>query len=198
MNKQNILVHSSCQYTRLGLEYAISSHPKLTQQTNLTSYSTTSGFLPSSNFAPDVLILVPDMNIAEVLTTPLPKKTKVVIISSRRTPDWMIRNYFSGRISMYRLNITVSVSEFQALLVDLLGHQQTQNHCDDIIYLSQREQDIIRRLLNGKNATRIAQELGLSCKTVSAHKRRALLKLGVHSLHGLLACPVTPHQAIID
>lgn len=52
--------------------------------------------------------------------------------------------------------------------------------------LSQRELSVLRFLLKGKSITRIALRLGLNYKTVSHHKRSALVKLGVNSLQPLL------------
>jgi two-component system, NarL family, captular synthesis response regulator RcsB len=56
--------------------------------------------------------------------------------------------------------------------------------------LSPREIDVLRMLCKGLNLTEIAQQMHLSNKTVSAHKLRAMEKLGVNSdcqLYCLLA-----------
>ncbi len=56
--------------------------------------------------------------------------------------------------------------------------------------LSPREIDVLRMLCKGLNLTEIAQQMHLSNKTVSAHKLRAMEKLGVNNdcqLYCLLA-----------
>lgn len=45
--------------------------------------------------------------------------------------------------------------------------------------LSNREYEMLRAIARGKTLTRISQELAISVKTVSAHKRRIMHKLGV-------------------
>jgi DNA-binding NarL/FixJ family response regulator len=45
--------------------------------------------------------------------------------------------------------------------------------------LSKRETEILRGIAAGRKLTEIAQELSLSAKTVSTHKRRMMIKLGL-------------------
>ena len=47
--------------------------------------------------------------------------------------------------------------------------------------LTRRELDVLRRLGGGQRASEIADELGISPKTVSSHVQHILAKLGVHS-----------------
>lgn len=192
-NMKSIMIHCTCPLTRLGLEYAISSHPGLLQQTNLVYYPT-SGFFPLNYPVPDVLLLVLHRNIAEafasleqILLTPL-RDANVLLVLPRDTPYW-IRRYILGRVNVLaELNMTVSVGMLQSLLFELLVQPQARKKIDDVISLSRREQEVIRRLLLGKNSIQIAFDLGISSKTVSSHKHKAFLKLGVRSLHGLQAC----------
>ncbi|MFN0315873.1 MAG: helix-turn-helix transcriptional regulator [Burkholderiales bacterium] len=52
--------------------------------------------------------------------------------------------------------------------------------------LADRELEICGLLVAGKSPTQIAGQLGLSVKTVSAHRGRIVDKLGVESLAGLV------------
>lgn len=193
MNKQNIMVHSACQFTRLGLEQAINSHPELLQKANLMHYPVPV-FLPQHSPTPDILILVLGRNVTEtlmiqnqIMTAPLLEGTQVVLISPRENPGWL-RRYLCGVLNVQaELDAAVSVKVLQSLLIDILAPSPTQQHGVNKLPLSRRELDIIKRLLSGKSGMQVARDLGLSCKTVSAHKRNALLKLGVCSLHGLLS-----------
>jgi len=46
--------------------------------------------------------------------------------------------------------------------------------------LTPREVQVVRRVAEGKRAKEIGRELGISTKTVEAHKYHAMTKLGVH------------------
>jgi DNA-binding NarL/FixJ family response regulator len=52
--------------------------------------------------------------------------------------------------------------------------------------LSDREFEVLRRLVDGKNPTDIAEQLHLSVKTVSTHKTRILEKLGLKTTADLV------------
>lgn len=52
--------------------------------------------------------------------------------------------------------------------------------------LSDRELEILRLLASGMSATRAGQELGISVKTVSTHRKRILTKLDLDSTAGLV------------
>lgn len=52
--------------------------------------------------------------------------------------------------------------------------------------LTEREREVMRRLVRGERATDIARALDLSVKTVSTHKARVLAKLGLPSLAALI------------
>jgi DNA-binding NarL/FixJ family response regulator len=45
--------------------------------------------------------------------------------------------------------------------------------------LSKRESQVLGGIAAGRKLTEIAQELSLSAKTVSTHKRRLMIKLGI-------------------
>jgi DNA-binding NarL/FixJ family response regulator len=52
--------------------------------------------------------------------------------------------------------------------------------------LTAREKEVIQLLAEGKSNKEVATMLGISVKTVEAHRTRIMLKLGVHSITGLV------------
>lgn len=56
--------------------------------------------------------------------------------------------------------------------------------------LTSREQEVVRILAEGRTAREAAAELGLSVKTVEAHKLNLMRKLDVHDRASLIACAI--------
>ena len=56
-----------------------------------------------------------------------------------------------------------------------------------LAFLTDRERDVCRRILQGKKAETIAGELGVSTNTVVTYKKRAYAKLGINSRRALFA-----------
>ncbi len=52
--------------------------------------------------------------------------------------------------------------------------------------LTPREREVLQLLAEGKAAKEVGALLGVSTKTVSSHRRRMMVKLGIHSLAGLV------------
>jgi len=53
--------------------------------------------------------------------------------------------------------------------------------------LSDRELDVLRRVVIGNNDAEISFELGISSATVEAHRKHIRQKLGLHNDRGLMA-----------
>lgn len=64
----------------------------------------------------------------------------------------------------------------EAMLFEMPGAEQTS---DD--KLTERELQVLRRVVEGKSLNTIADELRLSPKTISSHKMRIMLKLGLNN-----------------
>jgi two-component system response regulator FixJ len=60
-----------------------------------------------------------------------------------------------------------------------------------IAALSPRERDVLDRLVSGRSNKIIADELGLSIRTVEAHRARMMAHLGVHQLAEAVGLAVT-------
>jgi DNA-binding NarL/FixJ family response regulator len=52
--------------------------------------------------------------------------------------------------------------------------------------LTNREQEILRLLAEGKANRQIAEQLGISVRTVEGHRARVMLKLGLSGLSDLV------------
>lgn len=76
--------------------------------------------------------------------------------------------------------VTGSLAE--RVVLGLNGATQAPGHSQ----LSDREFDVLRRIVGGQSLSTIADDLHLSVKTVSTHKRRILDKLGLGSTAALI------------
>jgi DNA-binding NarL/FixJ family response regulator len=74
----------------------------------------------------------------------------------------------------------------QALAETLAGQLEAPLDQGPLAALSDREEQILRRLAAGRSATQIAQELSLSVKTVSTYRTRVLEKLGLDTTAELI------------
>lgn len=70
----------------------------------------------------------------------------------------------------------------ERVVKQLNGGEQRPSHAD----LSDRELEVLRRLVCGQRPTDIAKELHLSIKTVSTHKSHILEKLNLSSMAGII------------
>jgi len=69
---------------------------------------------------------------------------------------------------------------------EIIFHQGSDDNAQDQVSLSRREQEIFDRLVKGQAIVAIAEELGISPKTVSTHKFRLMEKLGIDNLSDLV------------
>jgi DNA-binding NarL/FixJ family response regulator len=76
----------------------------------------------------------------------------------------------------------VSPGMAERVVQQLSGSQQAPRHAQ----LSDRELEVLRRIVAGQRLTDIAEELHLSVKTVSTHKHRIQDKLGLSSMAALI------------
>jgi FixJ family two-component response regulator len=69
--------------------------------------------------------------------------------------------------------------------------QQHSRIMEKIGNLSQREEEVLRLLIQGKANKVIASNLGLSTKTIETHRAHIMRKLGVSSMAGLMWMAIT-------
>ncbi len=72
---------------------------------------------------------------------------------------------------------------------DALVHREEARRADlaaRLATLSDREREVMKLLIAGKHAKRIAAELNISDKTVAKHRAKVLQKMGVESIAELV------------
>jgi two-component system response regulator DctR len=80
-----------------------------------------------------------------------------------------------------------------ALTMDTIARRsldESQNHDRQLATLTNREQEVLDKLLAGSISKQIAKELGISHRTVEAHRQSLLRKLGVGSVKELMLHPI--------
>lgn len=88
-----------------------------------------------------------------------------------------IQNITAGRV-----HVSPQVS---GLLVEDYVRQIQRGDSGTLLSLTAREREVLRLLARGQHNKQIAQSLGLSSKTVDAHRQHIMDKLGLHSIADL-------------
>jgi FixJ family two-component response regulator len=81
-----------------------------------------------------------------------------------------------------------------ALTMDTIARRsldESQNHDRQLATLTKREQEVLDKLLAGNISKQIAKELGISTRTVEAHRQNLLRKLGIGSVKELMLHPIS-------
>ncbi|HEY3662928.1 MAG TPA: MEDS domain-containing protein [Chthoniobacterales bacterium] len=73
-------------------------------------------------------------------------------------------------------------------IADLAGarREAEQTHRADLGKLTGRQREILERIAEGQNTKQIAADLGISGKTVEAHRLQTMRRLGIHDVPGLV------------
>jgi FixJ family two-component response regulator len=74
--------------------------------------------------------------------------------------------------------------------MDRHSRDESQTHERQLATLTRREQEVLDKLLAGSISRQIARELGISTRTVEAHRQNLLRKLGVGSVKELMLHPI--------
>jgi FixJ family two-component response regulator len=80
-----------------------------------------------------------------------------------------------------------------ALTMDTIARRsldESQNHDRQLATLTKREQEVLDKLLAGNISKQVARELGISTRTVEAHRQNLLRKLGIGSVKELMLHPI--------
>ncbi len=120
----------------------------------------------------------------------------VIIITGHGDVPMAVRALKAGAVDFvqkpYRDQLLLD-SINNALTVDTIARRsldESQNHDRQLATLTKREQEVLDKLLAGKVSKQIARELGISTRTVEAHRQNLLRKLGVRSVKELLLHPI--------
>jgi two-component system response regulator NreC len=81
--------------------------------------------------------------------------------------------------AVLRGEVYVHPSMTRVLLEDLLPQSESNDELDRWQGLSEREQEVLRRVALGYTSAEIAEELSLSVKTVETYRARGMEKLGL-------------------
>jgi FixJ family two-component response regulator len=84
-----------------------------------------------------------------------------------------------------------------ALTMDAMARDsrdESQAHDRQLATLTKREQEVLDKLLAGSISRQIARELGISTRTVEAHRQNLLRKLGVGSVKELMLHPIAQQK----
>jgi FixJ family two-component response regulator len=147
--------------------------------------------------------LVLDVRMAEMSGLVLQEKLNalgakipVIIITGHADVPMAVHALKAGAVDFvqkpYRNQLLLD-SINNALTMDTIARRsldESQNHDRQLATLTKREQEVLDRLLAGNIGKQIARELGISTRTVEAHRQNLLRKLGVGSVKELLVHPI--------
>ncbi|VEI62059.1 DNA-binding transcriptional activator BglJ [Serratia fonticola] len=199
MGRKNIIIQHPCYFTRLGMEKILEKH----LPNNLSRVFNHLGHLDEyyrhlrKRHRVDIAVinLLSGNHLQRELLNWVVRQLRL------NNPDCQIIFIMDTKNSILLVNHMHELQHIQVVLepkeslstitdrLSLIFSDQPQDRPTPGLKmprLSQRELSVLRYLLKGKSITRIALRLGLNYKTVSHHKRSALVKLGVNSLQPLL------------
>jgi len=120
----------------------------------------------------------------------------VIIITGHGDVPMAVRALKAGAVDFvqkpYRDQLLLD-SINNALTMDTIARRsldESQNHDRQLATLTKREQEVLDKLLAGNISKQIARELGISTRTVEAHRQNLLRKLGVGSVKELMLHPI--------
>lgn len=157
---------------------------------------------------PQVLLMdiaMPDLNgieAAERLQRVLPE-VQVVVLSMHATTEHIYRALHAGARG-YLVKESAGSEVLEAVLTVARGGRWLSKRVEELVLsgfleqrpgsreasplerLSARERDVVQQVVEGKSSAEIARVLHLSPKTVDTYRSRAMAKLGVTDLAGLV------------
>lgn len=186
------------QAVRDSLKFLVESNGQAAQ-----TFATAQAFLDSYNpDMPGCLLLdvrMPEMNGFE-LQKELQKRQMtlpIIFISAHGTVPTAVRALKSGAIDfiMKPFNNAALLERIdQAIEADKTLRKELYRKreiAERIACLTRREQDVMHLLIEGKPAKKIAEQLGISNKTVDVHRSHIMEKLEIKSVAELVKMVVT-------
>jgi two-component system response regulator DctR len=151
--------------------------------------------------------LVLDVRMAEMSGLVLQEKLTamgaeipVIIITGHADVPMAVHALKAGAVDFvqkpYRNQLLLD-SINNALTLDTIARRSrddTQVHERELAKLTRREQEVLDKLLAGSISKQIAKELGISTRTVEAHRQNLLRKLGVGSVKELMLHPIAQEK----
>ena len=96
-----------------------------------------------------------------------------------------VQKPYRNQLLLDSINNALTMDAFTRRSLD-----ESQNHDRQLSTLTKREQEVLDKLLAGSISKQIAKELGISTRTVEAHRQNLLRKLGVGSVKALMLHPI--------
>jgi len=203
MNRQapiRILIADDHAVLRAGLRLLLNNQPDMQAVGEASTARET--LEKAANLQPDVILLditMPDMSGLRILRAlqeraPL---ARILVLTMHADEDYLREALRLGAVgyvvksaadqellaairAVMRGDVYIHPSMTRVLLEDLVSahHPPTHDPWDD---LSEREQQVIRRVALGYTNREIAEQLHLSVKTVETYRARAMEKLGLRT-----------------
>ena len=160
----------------------------------------------AESLRPDVVLLdigMPGLNGLEVAgrLAALDPSIRVLILSMHTSEEYVLRalragcaGYLLKRSAVSELEVAVrAVARGETYLSPAVSKQvvddyvgRTGGATDPIDALTPRQREILQLVAEGNTSKEIAERLGLSFKTVEAHRAQIMERLGVRDLAGLV------------
>ena len=151
--------------------------------------------------------LVLDVRMAEMSGLVLQEKLNaigatipVIIVTGHADVPMAVHALKAGAVDFvqkpYRNQLLLD-SINNALTMDNIARRsrdETQVHERQLATLTKREQEVLDKLLAGNISRQIARALGISTRTVEAHRQNLLRKLGVGSVKELMLHPIAQEK----
>ena len=151
--------------------------------------------------------LVLDVRMAEMSGLVLQEKLNaigatipVIIVTGHADVPMAVHALKAGAVDFvqkpYRNQLLLD-SINNALTMDNIARRsrdETQVHERQLATLTKREQEVLDKLLAGNISRQIARALGISTRTVEAHRQNLLRKLGVGSVKELMLLPIAQEK----
>lgn len=107
--------------------------------------------------------------------------TRILVLSMQQDPEEISKAMELGAHG-YVMKMGPAEQLFQIIRLTLSGKSQPPPQRPS---LTARERECLRLIAQGLSSSQIAQKLGISPKTVEAHRTRLMEKLNIHSVAGL-------------
>lgn len=210
-NKFTVLAADSEPLSRQGMVAAINNHPQLRVCAEAASLGEVRDLCLAHQ--PDVLVLDPAQGDGFALIKDLPRwspRVKTVVLTRLEDASSVQRAFQAGACGYVTrrdpaaelINAVLAAlegerllgSRAQRILLGQIARGAVQMDQDELARLSQREIDVFRRIGSGQGTREIAEDLGMSVKTVETHRQRIKEKLGLTSGAELLRRAVLSQQ----
>ncbi|WP_455210799.1 response regulator transcription factor [Kaarinaea lacus] len=197
-NSPTVFIVDDDQAVRDSLRFLVESNGQAAQ-----TYASAKMFLDSYNSDMTGCLLLdvrmPEMNGFE-LQKELQKRQitlPIIFVSAHGTVPTAVRALKSGAIDFIMKpfnNVALLEKIDQAIEVDKSRREELfrkQEISKRIACLTPREQDVMRLIVEGMPAKKIAEQLGISNKTVDVHRSHIMEKLEIKSVAELVKMVVT-------